>query len=493
MKTVVIAANAVKARLITDDRQARLDVSALLSFLVEGYEHTDSFKNTSWDGRSSFFEFSTGFFPAGFVSAVETQLAQRGYRVLVKRKARPAPLGPSIRDAYDAVNPFDYDPRYSYQLESVRRLEKYGHMVAQVATGGGKSMIARTAVKRIGQPSLFLTTRKVLMHQMKDGFDEAGIKTGVMGDGEWSPVRGNNVAMVQTIMAKLNNPETAPKMRRILGIFGLAILEEAHEAGGNGYFEIMNHMTSAYYRLALTGTPFMRADGEADMRLMAVSGQVGIKVTEKLLIDRGILAKPLFIFRKTPPSPALKRYSGYQKAVDVGIVNHEGRNQEVTDFALEAAEYGLNGMVLVQRRKHGDNLVKMMRAAGLRVKFIFGDHGQDQRKRALDMLGRGELDVLIGSTILDVGVDVPSVGYVVNAGGGKAEIALRQRIGRGLRAKKRGPNVCFILEFEDQGNRYLKDHARHRRQIIEATPGFAEGVLTSEKFPFGNLGFSKAT
>ena len=43
--------------------------------------------------------------------------------------------------------------------------------------------------------------------------------------------------------------------------------------------------------------------------------------------------------------------------------------------------------------------------------------------------------------ILDVGVDVPSVGCIILAGGGKAEVANRQRIGRGLRAKKLGPNI----------------------------------------------------
>ncbi|MBH8434009.1 hypothetical protein I8Q59_09430, partial [Acinetobacter baumannii] len=43
--------------------------------------------------------------------------------------------------------------------------------------------------------------------------------------------------------------------------------------------------------------------------------------------------------------------------------------------------------------------------------------------------------------LLDGGVDVPAVGLIILAGGGKAEVALRQRIGRGLRAKKFGPNV----------------------------------------------------
>lgn len=34
------------------------------------------------------------------------------------------------------------------------------------------------------------------------------------------------------------------------------------------------------------------------MRLMAVAGRIEIKVTEKYLIERGILAKPYFVYHK---------------------------------------------------------------------------------------------------------------------------------------------------------------------------------------------------
>jgi superfamily II DNA or RNA helicase len=57
-------------------------------------------------------------------------------------------------------------------------------------------------------------------------------------------------------------------------------------------------------------------------------------------------------------------------------------------------------------------------------------------KKKLKSLAVGEIDVLVGSTILDVGVDVPSVGAVIIAGGGKAEVEFRQRVGRGYEQKK---------------------------------------------------------
>ncbi|WP_265328406.1 DEAD/DEAH box helicase, partial [Acinetobacter baumannii] len=127
---------------------------------------------------------------------------------------------------------------------------------------------------------------------------------------------------------------------------------------------------------------------------------------------------------------------------------------------------------------------------GIRARYIRGEDDQGERKSALTELANKDIDVLIGTTILDVGVDVPAVGLIILAGGGKAEVALRQRIGRGLRAKKFGPNVAFIVDFTDQHNSTLKSHARQRLQIIRETPGFGENIVAN--FEFEKLGFKKA-
>jgi len=473
----VIVANAVKAKLIDPDIETRLLVSDKLSYYVDGAEHTGRGRNQGWDGRQSFYDFAENTFPAGFVHSVVDHLKSKGYTARLHRKPIPKPLGPSVEEAYDAVSPFDYDPRYDYQPETVRRLEKFGAMIAQVATGGGKSMIARTAVKRLMRPTIFLTTRQILMYQMKKGFEEGGFQVGIMGDGEWAPKRGVNVAMIQTIDARLKDPRTADKMVKLLTLFEFAILEEAHEASSETYMRVMNHLPNAHYRLALTATPFMKADAEANMRLMAVSGQVGIKISEKMLIDRGILAKPQFKYIDLPAPPALKKFQGWQKAYDVGVVNNHLRNDVIVEEAEFAIENKLPVLILIQRKKHGEIIRDLLRDKGIKVEFIHGSHSNEQRQAALDRLGGGVTQVLIGSTIVDVGVDAPAVGMAILAGGGKAEVALRQRIGRGLRAKKVGPNICFVVDFTDAGNKYLLKHAKARREIVENTPGFVENIL----------------
>jgi len=557
---VQIVHNAVHAKLVEPSRDVRLLVSEILSYKVPGAEHMPT---VNWDGVSSLYEMRTNSFPAGFVRLVKSRLTRAGIKVQVRCKPAPPPLGP----LNPKVDDFPDDPRYDYQPEIVERLIQLKGMIAQVATGGGKSRVFKLAAERINRPTLFVTTRKTLMYQMAENYAEAiGKPIGIMGDGIWEPnATGVNFAIVDTLTARLSKltvedeverevdawqakidakvseyaklkglptsenlmrsmpPELRKKLSAVRQIIekrnplnedALEIkvkakvtrheklrkqalellksiefltLEEAHEVGSDSFFLISQACVNAHYRLALTATPFMRDDQGANMRLMAATGPIGIVVSEETLIDRGILATPYFKFIVSKAPAGIVRGTKYQTAYAKGIVDNAWRNHQVVSEVQNLKLYGLTAMILVQQTKHGKNLEKMLRNVGLKARFISGESNQDKRAEALDDLGSGRLDVLIGSTILDVGVDVPSVGAVFLAGGGKAEVAIRQRIGRGLRAKKNGPNVCFVYDFEDQGNNHLVRHSKERRRIIEETKGFGERIV--KHFEFERLGF----
>ncbi|CDT52903.1 putative helicase [Vibrio coralliirubri] len=560
---VKIAHNAVHARLIKPSREVRLLVSDMLSFKVDG---ADFVSTTSWDGSSSFYAMKTDSFPAGFVRLVKRKLELSGHKTQVVSKAAPEPLGETLL----APPGWEPDERYSYQAETVRRLISLRAMIARVATGGGKSIICQLAYLKIKRPTLFVTTRKSLMYQMAEGFEEiSGLRSGIIGDGQFKPAH-ITCATVDTLVSRLevttadtyltkrleaieeeaykasknalkraklpssdNIIRTAPdsvkehvrivkqaainavrsqypkealwkeavakserqNKRRLetiefLKTIEFAVLEEAHEVSGNGYYDIMSHCTNAHYRLALTATPFLKDSQEANMRLMACTGPIGIHVSEKDLIDKGILATPYFKYIAINKVAGVNRGTPWQRAYKSGVVDNISRNTHIANECKRAKSYGLPAMVLVQHKEHGKKLESLISKSGLKVSFIFGDHVQEERKEALTALKNGHIDVLIGSTILDVGVDCPAVGLVVLAGGGKAEVNLRQRIGRGLRAKKMGPNVCFVVDFMDTGNNHLIKHSRMRREIVEDTPGFVEGIVTGD-FNYEKVGFSK--
>lgn len=540
---------------MTTDKVVKLQVQEILSYTVQGAEHMAAFKSKTWDGRSSFFNYSVGSFPRGFVALVQSRLNKIGHKVQIVKNPLPAPLGVAM----PIVDDFGDDPRYDYQYEVLRKLEAYGQIIAQVATGGGKSRVAKLATARINRRTLFLTTRGVLMYQMYDSFKKLNPNTSVLGDGnlevsditcgmvqtiashiEETTLQGEKERLADLMMAKeerqveklteelkktmkkplvdsrieklraqqakerpsnkefnsqaLQSYNTKEKRRQVmlntLKSFEFIILEEAHESSGNSYYDILRNCPNAHYRLSLTATPFMKDSEEANMRLMACSGHVSVTVSEELLIQRGILANPYFKYCPLPAKPEnLYKSSSWARAYELGIVENTYRNKLIVAECIRAKSYGLTGLVLVQHKAHGVALKKLLASFGLRVEYIAGENDQIERKRALAQLKEEEIDVLIGSTILDVGVDVPSIGFIVLAGGGKAEVALRQRVGRGLRAKKKGPNITFVIDFADDFNTHLKEHYLTRRDIIESTRGFGNNIL--KDFDYQKLGFKK--
>lgn len=506
-----VISNPVVAKVEGIDDPTKLALSDAMSYYVEGHEHMNA---GGWDGRSTLYDWNSGKFPAGFIPTALNILQNRGFEAQQLRHPLPQALGPMPTPESPLVDDFPADANRKYQFDCVRILEKHGSFIARVATGGGKSRIAALCIKRIGRKTAFITTRQVLLYQMGEALEQAGFNVSYVGDGKWDTSGDVVCAMVPTLADRLSgfqpdytsgqatNAANAAKHEKrqkeaieFLDSIEFVIAEEAHEAGGNSYYEVCKALRRAHYRLALTATPMMR-DGESNVRLIGMFGPIRIEVTEKQLIEAGILARPYFKYIKIGKElqpPTLRRTTPWQKAEILGIVDNHERNKRVCAEVIRAANWKLTSMVLVKRKRHGEVIHRMLAQAGLRGAYIFGESDKVKRQSVLDKLRSGEYDYVIGSTILDVGVDVPGIFLLVLAGGGKAEVATRQRIGRGLRGKKAPtPNYSLVIDFEDGNNKHLIKHAKARRAIVENTPGFKEGILGKDQdFDFVGLGYRR--
>lgn len=550
---ITLVANAVDMRILDAPKDVQLKIYELLSYFVEGFETTYSYRTKQWSGKDSFFNNKTQSCPAGFFPLIERQLQLLNVPYQIKRTPLPPILGPDLMTC-QAKTGYPFQAKYAYQHETVERLLQFGQMIAMLATGSGKSLVAALAYFHIGRPTLFLTTRQVLAYQMKDRMEAMGERVGILGDSIWEPnPKGFNVAMSQTLAMHLkpfdersarasleNEPlrdvngnirkdkrgntlytysdtykrnmkdpakfreyqeaishrllqlrveheQKVEATKRLLERFEFVILEEAHEVSADGYYVVMRHCRNAHYRLALTATPFLKDSELANLRLMATSGPVGMQVTEKHLIDLGVLAKPYFQFVEIPKVPKL-RVATWQDAYRLGIVENLARNKKVIERTKYGIRHHLPILILVLRKAHGNLLQEMLEGEGIRSQFIYGDSDAQERKLALSQLESRQLQVLIGTVILDVGVDIPAIGMIILAGGGKVEVNHRQRIGRGLRAKKTGPNQTYIVDFMDRSSRILERHSLQRRGIVEAIEGFRENILPPGKeFPIPEI------
>lgn len=106
--------------------------------------------------------------------------------------------------------------------------------------------------------------------------------------------------------------------------------------------------------------------------------------------------------------------------------------------------------------------------SGLRVAALHGKLPGEEKERTMAAFARGEIDVLIATTVIEVGVDVPNASVMVICDADRFGISqlhqLRGRIGRGAY-----PGLCLLLTAAETGT-----PARERLEAVASTrDGFA--------------------
>jgi len=151
------------------------------------------------------------------------------------------------------------------------------------------------------------------------------------------------------------------------------------------------------------------------------------------------------------------------------------RNLRICQKAEELFREGRQVMILVQRIEHGKTLDDLLWSfkgpSFIPHQFISGKEKSEDREKALEEFKNGDLPVLIATTILDEGVDVPKIDALIIAGGNKARIGALQRIGRGLRTGGNFSNLK-VVDFADLTQKYLIRHALARLKIYKSQQAF---------------------
>lgn len=467
---IEISFNNNTARLHSDDGRAFSLLNKLLAVEVEGSKFSDKYKRGLWDGWKRFFS-GSGAFSTGFLDMAMEELEANGYSVELtdkrdKSKLVEVPSFESVASCLSGVTLRDY------QAEGVIDILKKTRGIIRYPTGAGKTLTASAAIKQVHQKvrakCLFLTHKKELLHQTKTVIESrAGIKTAVIGDGLKDLNKPVCVGMVQSLYAALKRK--CPVTRSFLENIDMLIVDECHLLDAKSFLSVANECKNALYRIGLSATPLMKSS-EADMTLISATGSIIREINIKGLVDRGLLAQPILKFVKIS-SPTLLKRLNWQEAYHHGIVYNDIRNESVVREALDFAKSGKPCLILVNKIEHGEILIDMLRSTTVRCKYIHGKKNSEVRQLALQEIQNGELDILVSSTILDEGVDVPAISAVILAGGWKSPIKMYQRVGRGMRIKE-GSNEVYIVDFIDLTHRYLAAHSMSRYKLAKSEEGF---------------------
>ena len=357
-----------------------------------------------------------------------------------------------------------------YQLEAIQAALKntwkglwFPRGVLQISTGGGKTETAIAMVEMMPNvPTLFLVHRKDLLHQTAKRFEEYGIKVSIIGDGKWE-TSNITIATIQSLLSK--KTEKDPSRLDFLKEIEQVFFDECHHIAatvqkGNTFVHLSNLLPNAYMRWGLTATPFMK-DEYSNLLLEGASGSVLYTKSSTELIKEGYLTPPKIKMITTAKDMDIP--NDWPDCYTMGIVYNKDRNLRIVEEACNAKAPVL---ILVQQVRHGKNLLNIFKEKNVKVTMLSGEDDSSVRITGMDMMKKGELDILISTTIFDEGIDIPSIQTLILAGAGKSLIKGIQRLGRGLR-KAEGKVELSVIDFYDYITNKLRLHSHMRMSLYE--------------------------
>jgi len=130
------------------------------------------------------------------------------------------------------------------------------------------------------------------------------------------------------------------------------------------------------------------------------------------------------------------------------ITKDEDRNEIIIQTVAEDVKQGNFALVLSDRIKHCKYLAERLSAYNVTVRLLIGDKSTEERETIRQECLRGEVDVLIGTTVADEGMDIPNLNSLHLTCPSNNEGKLKQRCGRVKRsiANKDMPTIYDYVD-----------------------------------------------
>jgi len=421
--------------------------------------------------------FKNNFFPTGWAGrfiqdyqALELEGGRGAYKKITWEDCRKKPL---FRHSLKG----EVFPLRDYQDEALQASLAAGRGIIHHATGAGKTVVMAKLLETLALSSIVVVpTINLLLQTSEDLIGFLGEEVvGTIGEGIFNP-KLITVATVQSLWSKIKGDD--PELKKVFHEADVLIVDEAHHitiAGRNKiqntYFQIAQ-LLDAYYKFGLTATP--GEEGELERELLeAATGRVIHRVSSSALIRRGLLTRPVIQLYKVTPT---MRISDWQAAYRQNILRNARRNSIITNLATKYADQGKSVLITVTRvAEHGGVLQELMPHAF----FMSGDTKVEDRKMMLEDFKAKKTRILI-STVINEGVNIPSMDVIIMAGGGKSNKQTIQRVGRALR-KAKGKEEAKIIDFYDADKGMLERHSKARLRTYKKEAEFTILPIIEEK------------
>jgi superfamily II DNA or RNA helicase len=450
-----------------------------LSYVVSGSIFSEYSKQGMWDGTKNLFNSKTQQFPTGLLRRAVVSLSKCGYSVNVIDK-RKKPVGfplvlknVTLRD---------------YQIECVQELVSKTRGLLMAGTGSGKTICLAAVIAQLGVNTLVIVPTSGLLHQTAERLSNMlGIEVGMIGDsnknigkvtvatfqslttsddckkrkfdstsGKWKTVKDKKIVIREDLKEYFQSVECI-------------ITDEAHHLVSSSIQRVYDACPNAYYRYGCSATPF--SDRDEDVLTEAATGRVLKEYTASFLIREGWLSTPtihLVPFKQERGGSSTK----YADLYNEKIINNTRRNKLLYDIISYRADLGDSVLVSVRYLEHGRILYDMLHEKyGDDVVFVNSKMTTKKLNDTLQKLSNKELKICIGTSLVNEGVNLPSLNTLVLAGTPKSKIATMQLVGRVLR-KTDTKSTVDVYDIQDYNAKYFTSASKERFDIYSSESEF---------------------
>ena len=372
-------------------------------------------------------------------------------RTLEKRSCFPVPPGCSLKSKLIRLLPFDLTQSQLNALNDVGR-DMAGkvpmHRLLQGDVGSGKTLVALIAMLRAceaGTQSVLMAPTEVLAEQHYRTISQWCEKIGVHVALLTGSIEG---ARRTDVLSKAANGETklfigthaliqeGVRFRNL----SLAIVDEQHRFGVLQRLALGKKGSSPHF-LVMTATPIPRSLS------MVIYGDLDITTIDEM--PAGRIPVETLIFKETDRSRMHLRVSREVEA---------GRQVFIVYPLVEETEKS----ELLAANEMAENYRQRI-FPHLRIGLLTGRMSSGEKDTVMERFRSGEYQVLVSTTVIEVGVDVPNANLMVVEHAERFGMfqlhQLRGRVGRGTYK-----STCILMEGAS-----ASDEAKHRLEVISNT------------------------
>lgn len=345
-----------------------------------------------------------------------------------------------------------------YQIESIKSLLKQPRGILDASTGSGKSYIMVLICKlfKPDVPILVIVPKsQSLLEQTLERFFKNYHKSEIGFNYGKGYKEGRIMISSPGCLQKLN-----------LNYYKIILLDECQTAPARSISNTLIQCRNAVIRYGFSGTPFGRSD-QKDLITIGLLGKVVKQIKYKDLQPKGYLAKLKYIFINfhseflLDPEISYYSYSFDWNEVATNFFLTKTRNYVIKLLSNFAIKFGRKPLIIVERKVHGKILEDSL--SSLNAKFISSDTPNVSKE--IKKFKEGKYNLLIATSLIETGIDIPNLDTIILGGIGKSYIQLLQRIGRGLRPKEN--RELLVFDLVDHSSVVLKNHATKRKQYVK--------------------------